>query len=326
MRVPKFVAAALVATCLLPAAAPASAENIVVTHWGSIMDGLPWAVALDQGYFKKEGVDVTGVVSSNGGGTTVRDLLASPIQYAEVAPSAAISAVQSGIPLKIVNFAVDTVSDFIVAVKPGSSINSIKDLVGKKWALTSPKSNTDIISQMMLKKDGIPLNKVQRPAIGSIMANLQALDSGSVQAIFMLEPVSTQYADKLRVIARPAEVLPQIVQTVGVATTSYIKEHPDKIRAIIEARRMGVDFARKHPDEAARILVKYYQGLDPKVAQQVVRKLVKVEYFSPGTINLKALENTVSGMKLVGLLKGDVDLKAMVDGSLLPADLQKKAD
>jgi NitT/TauT family transport system substrate-binding protein len=33
----------------------AVAEQVNVTHWGEIMDGLPWAVGIEKGYFKAAG-------------------------------------------------------------------------------------------------------------------------------------------------------------------------------------------------------------------------------------------------------------------------------
>jgi NitT/TauT family transport system substrate-binding protein len=324
MRIDKSFAAAILpfVAAMLAAASTASADPIVVTHWGEIMDGLPWAVALDQGYLAQHGLDVQGFVGSKGGGTTIRNIVASPLPYGEVAPSAAIAAIRSGVSIKIVNNAVQTVSDFIVAVNKDSNINSLKDLVGKKWGITSPKSNTDLLSQMMLEKEGIPVDKVERPALGTIMAMIQALESNSVQAIFVLEPVWSTYKDKFKLLVHASDVLPPVLQTVGIASTDAIKEHPDTIRAIIEARRKGVDYANKHPDEAAAILVKYYEGLDPRIARDVTRELLKDHYWSEGAIDLHVLEDTVQGMKKVGILDGEVDVKSIVDSSLLPADLQ----
>ena len=36
---------------------------------------MPYAVAMAKGFFKQQGADITGILSSDGGGTTVRTLL-----------------------------------------------------------------------------------------------------------------------------------------------------------------------------------------------------------------------------------------------------------
>ena len=86
----KFTAA-LAATLAL-AALPATAEEISVTHWGALMYGTPYAVAMEKGLFKQAGVDVTGILTSQGGGTTMRNVLAGGLPYGEVALSAVIAA------------------------------------------------------------------------------------------------------------------------------------------------------------------------------------------------------------------------------------------
>ena len=53
----------------------ARAEEIDISNHGVAMNGMPYAVVLEKGYFKEQGLDITGIVSSPGGGTTVRNLL-----------------------------------------------------------------------------------------------------------------------------------------------------------------------------------------------------------------------------------------------------------
>ena len=59
----------------------AQAETITVTHWGGQFYGVPYAVAMEKGFFKKNGVDVTGILTAAGGGTAVRNTLAGGIPF-----------------------------------------------------------------------------------------------------------------------------------------------------------------------------------------------------------------------------------------------------
>lgn len=317
----RWAAFAFAAT-LAASSGAAVAEQVNVTHWGEIMDGLPWAVGIEKGYFKAAGIDITEVIGSKGGGTTIRNIMAGDLPYGEVAPSAAIAAVRAGIAVKIVNSAVRTDSDFVIAVKR-PDIKEIKDLVGKKFGITSPKSNTDIISMMILEKYGISADQVQRPSLGSTAANIEALNSDSVQATFILDPIWTKLRDNYHSLGRVSDILPPMLQTVGVASVDFIKAHPEKIRAIIEGRRRGVQFIVEHPEEASEILVKYYEGLELKVAREVTIPLSKEHYWSEGDIEMDVLEETVNGLRKVGELQGDFDVKQLVDQSLLPKDLQR---
>ena len=56
--------------------ASASAEEIAVGNYGVSANGMPFGVALAKGYFKDEGLNITGLISSAGGGTSLRNMLA----------------------------------------------------------------------------------------------------------------------------------------------------------------------------------------------------------------------------------------------------------
>src|SRR5437763_16749021 len=93
-----FVAALCIAT-----ATPALAEDVVVTQYKADPSGGAFGVPIAKGLFKKHGVDVTDVISGEGGGTSVRNVIASALGYGEVSPAPEISAITEGQDLKIVN-------------------------------------------------------------------------------------------------------------------------------------------------------------------------------------------------------------------------------
>src|SRR5690349_2474279 len=109
-------------------ASPVRAEEIVVANYGIAANGFPFAVAMGKGFFKEEGADVTGIITSAGGGTTLRNMLAGGVAYAEVNPGLVVSAIQQGADLKIIGENVKTNAETVWAVKPDSAIKSLKDL------------------------------------------------------------------------------------------------------------------------------------------------------------------------------------------------------
>src|SRR5258705_6771538 len=95
----------------------ARSEEIVVSNYGVSANGMPYAVALAKDFFKAEGANVAGIITSAGGGTTLRNMLAGSAPYAEVTPNAVVAAAQQGADLKIVSSNVLTVAEFVWAVK-----------------------------------------------------------------------------------------------------------------------------------------------------------------------------------------------------------------
>src|SRR5581483_11572039 len=85
-------AALVLALAFAPLAA--TAEEIVVSNYGVTTNGMPFAVAMAKGFFKAQGADVTGILSSDGGGTTVRTMLGGNLAYGEINPTATVIAIQ----------------------------------------------------------------------------------------------------------------------------------------------------------------------------------------------------------------------------------------
>ena len=161
-------------------AGSAAALDLTVTHFGTGMYGVPFAVAKEKGYFKEGGLDVTGFLTSAGGGTTIRNAMASEIPYGEVALPAAIAAIKQGLDITIVHGGVNSVADQVwITRKDDDRIKTVQDLKGKKLGYSSPKSVTDMVTTMMLNDNGLT-GQVERRSVGSIGAGITALrEAGS---------------------------------------------------------------------------------------------------------------------------------------------------
>src|SRR3954468_10611639 len=121
----KFGFAAAFALALTSAA---GAVELNVTHFGTGMYGVPYAIAREKGYFKEIGLDVTGFLTSAGGGTTVRNVLASDLPYGEVSFPATLAAVQQGLDLTIIHGGVISGADQLwVTRKDDDSIKRPED-------------------------------------------------------------------------------------------------------------------------------------------------------------------------------------------------------
>jgi len=314
-----------VAGGLLVAAActsgPAAAVNLTVTHWADGMYGAPFAVAVEKGYFKEAGVDVTGFITSQGGGTTVRNAMASEIPYGEVALSAAIAAVKQGVKLTIVHGGVISLADnFWVAMKD-SPLKSIDDLAGKRVGYSSPKSVTDMVSTIALSNRKL-LDKVERKTVGSLSSAFTALREGGVDAIYMTEPIYSREKENLKIVFRSADEIPHMTQTVGVVRSDYLKAHPETIKAIIEGRRKGVDYLMAHPDEGGEILARHYK-MEPAITKAAIQNIISVKgtYWSPGKFDYEGMDTMLNGLELVKAIEpGAFNWKDVVDESQLPAD------
>jgi NitT/TauT family transport system substrate-binding protein len=309
-------------TAVAAFATQSHAETITVTHWGSAFYGAPYAVAMEKGFFKNHGVDITGVLTSQGGGTSVRNTLAGDLPFGEVALPAAIEAINNGVPLRIIGAGSQSIADILWMAKKGSPLHSIEDLVGKKVAFTSPGSVTNMLILMSMKKKGMAPSAMKLVPAGGIGANVSAVLNNAVDSGMSGEPVWSENEDKLQPVFWPKDLLsPNMMQTVSVTTADYEKEGAAKLRAIIAGRQDGVRYIEAHPDEAADITAKAFNG-DPALYRRVFKRYVAIHYWSEGKFDYDSMNLMVEGLQIVGKQKGPVDWSKIVDSSFLPSGLQ----
>jgi len=322
MMLRKSLPALAAAGALSLVAVPAKAVDLTVTHWGVLMYGVPFAVAWDQGYFAEEGIEVDGFITSQGGGTTLRNALASEVPYGETALAAVAAAAQEGLELTIVHAGVRTVGDLLWATRSDAEeINSIEDLEGRPVGYTSPRSVSQSVLYMSMDAAGIATDDYDPRSLGGVGSGLTALDEGVVDAALVLEPVWTRLQDNYKAVFFAGDLLPPMTQTVGVVRTDYLEENPDIIRGIIKARSRGVDFIYEDPQAAGEILARVYE-MDEEIAVAAVEKVAEINYWSRGDFEMDAMDNMLDGLRLVGAIdEGPFEWDELIDESYLPDDL-----
>ena len=314
----------IIAALGLVSAWPADAADLLVTQYKNDPSGAPYGIALEKGFFKNHGLDITGIVSGAGGGSSVRNAIASDLGYGDVTAAPVIAAAEQGQDVKIVGITSRSLADLVLVVMPDSPLKTPADLKGKKFGISNPKSLGEMMGVLVMEKAGLKQGDVQMTALGSLSGALTALENGVVDAtsipivLFRTRGGESKY----RVLVSPKD-LPLIPSQLGMATGKAMKEWPDKLRAIQAARREGTNFIYQHPDEAIEILSKIYAPLPAKDVGIMLKELVEVKFWSEGRIEMPLLEQTVHAMKGVGMLQKDVDLSKVVDSSFLPPDLQK---
>jgi NitT/TauT family transport system substrate-binding protein len=322
--------AALVALALasIPPNGARAAEQIVVSNYGIAANGMPYAIAMEKGFFKAEGADVSGILSSQGGGTTVRNLLGGNLAYGEIDLAGTIAAIQHGADLKIISDNVLTVAEFVWATKPNSPIHTIKDLKGKKIGYTNPRSTSQALDILLLEAAGLKPTDAELVKTGGFGEAIVALNLGAIDASAIADPVWSKNASQFRVIVKATDVLPPLCNVIGVTTGEAAKTKGKFIRAVLRGRRKAVEFMYAHPDEAAAIVAKVYK-LDPAVAKSTIHNLVAsnksgVRYWGPGNFDMGGMNRMIRAQKLVGALSGEVDWSKIIDTSFLPDDLKPK--
>lgn len=320
-------AAALV---LAAVAGPRSqAEEIVSSNYGITVNGMPFAVAQALGYFKQEGADVSGILTSSGGGTTIRNLIGGKLPYGESSLASIVTAVQQGAKLKIVSGNAHTVAEFYWVVMPNSPIRKIEEIKGKKIGFTNPKSTSEALDNLLLRQIGLKPGDVELVKTGGFGPMLVALEQGGIDVAPLADPMYTKNKHKYRVLAAATTVLPPLTNVVGVTTEEAARDKGDFIRAVIRARRRAVEYIYFNPFEAAKLIAPAY-NLDVETTKDILLSLIAstnpsgVPYWGPGDIRYGPMDNMIKVEKEMGSITGDVNWADLVDESFLPQDLRSK--
>jgi NitT/TauT family transport system substrate-binding protein len=315
-----------VGAAILALSLTVQAEEIVVSNYGVSANGMPYAVAMEKGFFKEEGANVTGILSSAGGGTTLRNMLAGNAPYAEVNPNAVIAAIQQGADIKFVSDNVLTVAEFVWAVKVDSSIKTVKDLKGKKMGYTNPRSTSQGLATLIIQSGGLKLEDVELVKTGGFGEGVAALDAGLIDIAPVPEPLWAKFKDKYRAVAIASDLLPPIANVLGAASSTQSVARAEFIKGVLRARRRAVAFMIQNPNEAGDIIAKIY-NLEPAVARASVKALVEnrtggIEYWGTGQFHMEGLNRAVELQKAVGALAGEIDVTKMIDTQYLADDIK----
>jgi len=163
----------------------ASADARKVTVGVPVLDVTQSAlyVARDRGYFQKEGLEVELILMR--GAVANQALIAGNVEFTTV-PTAGLQAALQGAPIKVV---LSTFHKPMFWLYSRPEIRSIKELSGKKVAVSSLGAAGDSALRELFKKNAVDENReVAILAIGTTATRLGALASNAVDAAMMTFP------------------------------------------------------------------------------------------------------------------------------------------
>ncbi|MFG2518051.1 ABC transporter substrate-binding protein [Streptomyces sp. NPDC048527] len=139
----------------------------------------PATVAVEQGFFKKEGLDVRPLVAKSGPELAVQ-LVGGSTQIAAVNPDNVIPAVKQGQPLTLLPPYGQL--DLLFFAPKSGNITDVKQLAGKRIGIVSRGSASERYARAMLKAAGVDPGSVTFVAVGGAVTQEPALRNGKVDA------------------------------------------------------------------------------------------------------------------------------------------------
>lgn len=299
--------------------------KITVSHWPVLMYAPPYQVAMENGYFEEEGIEIEEIVGSSGGGTTVRNVVTGGLPFGEVSTPAAVQAYYAGAPLTIISGAINTPGTINWVAPTDADISSITDLEGETVGFTSAGSVTQNTSALAVKKaDGIGVDDVSFKAMGGLSEGLTAVNEGSIAVAANLDPIFSkqQAGDEQRwqTVFWAKDYIETFQQISVITGPDILENNPDIVRGFLRARQRGVSFIRENPAEAAQIFASYNDGYGADVMRQALSNAEPERFYLDREFSTDGLVNVENGMKNIDLIDRDVEWSAVCDQSFLPEE------
>lgn len=257
-------------------------------------------VAIDKGYFRDAGLEVTVVP---GLGTDNARLLASgQIDYSgSESTGTMIGRVSGGFPVKIVAVT-SQATQAAIATLAESGIETPKDLEGKTLA-DLPASIVIRLFPFFAKRAGVDVSKVNIvPGTPQTLPSLLA--TGRVDAIGQFTvgvPTLTKAAGGRKITTfKYSKYLKGLLGNAIVTSDDRIKNNPDQVRRFTQAVLKGLNFAIQNPGDAGWIMKKYVPiadaitaGNELRILKYFVRNKCTRKY-GVGYIDIQKIKSTAS--------------------------------
>jgi NitT/TauT family transport system substrate-binding protein len=273
----------------------------------SDLSAVPELVAIQQGYFAKNGLNVTPTEVSDT--TTLPQLAGHTFDVVCIVPTQFISAVSSGIDLTAISTeTVDSPQNQTagILVPKGSGITSITQLQGKTIGTPSVTGTMILGIRKDIKSSGgnpDSINPVQAQA--SQLGDL--LSAGKFQAITALQPVLTSLVNKGFVdLGDPFRAVDNLAANgMCAAPTSYVQAHPKLASEYQAAIEEAGAWMKKNPAAAMKL---YEEKSGTSAATLAGVPLPQVQ----GQLLTTDLNNWQNLMFQMGTLKQKINISAHV--------------
>ena len=269
------VVSAMVGLALSAMAASAQTKITISTFAGAT--NLPVWIALDKGYFTKEGLEVTHEVT-RGSQPVMEGLMSGKYQFASAALDNTIAYAEGQGDVKIDNY--DLVA--ILGVHSGMSrivarpeIKAWKDLKGKVVAVDAANSGYGLVMYKLLAMNGLQKDKDYTVlAVGSGRDRMAAMKDGKAFAAAVSPPEDT-FAKKegFNILADATEVLGAYQGSAYIVRRAWAKEHEKEVLAFIRAIVASSDFVFTHKDEALAVMKSHIKGVSDEEAETIYAAL-----------------------------------------------------
>lgn len=258
---------------------------------------LAWHLAIENKLFEQKGIEIEWVDVPGGTGAMCKALRENELDLAIALTEGVISDITHGNPSKIVQFYVNSPLRWGIFVHAKSSINSIKEMQGHKYAISRYKSGSHLMAYVNANNNGLTINDTDFVVVGNLDGARAALAEDTAQ-LFMWEKFTTKpYVDngEFKMIGECSTPWPCFVVAATDAFIATQQKALDEILSIINLSCLTL----KNNSKAPELISKRY-GIKVEDAMQWFKEL---EYAYQPEMSADQLGKIMADLKKYGILE-----------------------
>lgn len=221
----------------------------VATPFPGCSSFFPIYAAIDQGYFRDEGLKVS-VEPLEGSGSVLPVVAAGRAQVGVASPGPFMRAVEKGSDLKSF-YTLNQSEVYSLVVPEDSDIESLADLKDKKVGVSAPNSGDGVYAKSLLSEGaGLKNGDYELVTVGGGGPAVVAIDRGEIDAYSDSYPdIATmrQRGLKLRALTDPD--YPKAIDGINVAETEWIDKNKEAVEGYAHALQKATKWGFDHKQE-----------------------------------------------------------------------------
>lgn len=340
MAISRFVIGAVAGLALALAAPAVGAQQAVkfTLDWKFEGPAAPFVVAIDKGYFKAEGLDVT--IDTAGGSLEPLNRIASgtyDIGFGDINSLIKFRDANPNVPIKAV-YMVYNKPPFSIVGRKSRGISKPKDLEGKKLGAPAPdgayaqwpifvKANGIDASKVTIENVGFP---VREPMLAA--GQVDAITGFSFSSYINLKDRGVP-ADDITVLLM-ADHGVNLYGNAIIVNPKFAEEKPEAVKAFLRAFTKGMQETIKSPETAVDSVIKRndvakkpveLERLNMAIRDNMLTDEVKKNGF--GAVDLGRLDKSIELIGLTHKWKGTPPKGTEIfDASFLPNEAARKVN
>jgi ABC-type nitrate/sulfonate/bicarbonate transport system substrate-binding protein len=256
---------------------PQDLGQATIVLGGRVITWAPAYVAVCEGTFADEGLDVELTVSEQGTASAIAALVAGDVLSAMTGGSAAINPVREGAPVQLlfnasVGYGVQLIASPELLERKGVSLDApledrVAALQGETIAILNPGDSIDQFVRYLFRQNGLdPDVDVTLQALSNYSNMFAAMRNNQI-GVFGGSPPNGNQAEvegvgEIFISANEVPGLDTYPYLIGAANTRELASNPERVRALVRGIAAAIDIMRERPDDAKACMRQEFAELD----------------------------------------------------------------